>query len=749
MRRKREAPAKPDRRPQPPAADSYQRLDDWLLGGVVALLVATPLVPSESTVHEGSAAALNLLWMLVLFAWAALVVLRPDPQIKFGWTGVAAAALVGWHTLSALTAGMAGNGRQALNMLWQMICYACAAFLLRQLLKSPAQCRALVAILIAVAALESAQGYYEYFVSKPALLAEFEKNPEKAYAEQGVTTQSQREHLRWRIESVEPLGTFALANSLAGLLAPWLVALLGIALTTFESRGDKRLLIGTLVVAAAIAGCLLLTKSRTAILAVGVGIALLALYGRSSGWRIGWKLPVAAALVVVLLGLGVVAVGGLDVQVLSEAPTSVLYRLQYWQSTSAIIADDPLLGCGPGQFQESYARYKLPQASETPRDPHNFLLEIWSTAGTPALVALLAMAIAFACQLASSRPVIAADAGQSADRDFVPRLMLYAAGVFGLALGYAAAFVAGYPPPLGIWFAGLPATAVTLGMLDTWVASGRLPVSIPIIAIIVLLVNLLAAGATSFPGVFLTAWILVPLTLAQMDAPAWAWRPSRLVSLAVLVATLVLAIACMRTELSPILTVPNRLAAAEQYSAVGKIVAARHELQLATTDDPWSPQPLRHLAYLELNVWTETRWLEDWNRFVAASQAYRARDPRHHLQHSDRGNWFLLAWRTSGDSAHLEDAIEAYQEAIVWYPAQALARAQLAWALHLGGRDAEAIAAAQEATHLDSLHIHRELKLLNQMVYDPQPEALMFHRNAEQALEQVLAQVRTSVQPED
>ena len=53
------------------------------------------------------------------------------------------------------------------------------------------------------------------------------------------------------------------------------------------------------------------------------------------------------------------------------------------RATAAMIADHTLLGCGPGNFQEHYARYKLPQASETVGDPHNFLLEIWATAGTP------------------------------------------------------------------------------------------------------------------------------------------------------------------------------------------------------------------------------------------------------------------------------------------------------------------------------------------------------------------------------
>ena len=61
-----------------------------------------------------------------------------------------------------------------------------------------------------------------------------------------------------------------------------------------------------------------------------------------------------------------------------------------------------------------------------------------------------------------------------------------------------------------------------------------MPVALPVIALVVLLVNLLAAGSTSFPGVFLTAWLLVPVALARADAPAWTWPLHRPAGLALL-----------------------------------------------------------------------------------------------------------------------------------------------------------------------------------------------------------------------
>jgi len=804
MRRKREAHGKHAPRARETPADHFARWDELLLAVVTCLLVATPLVPSEATAHEGTAAPLNLLWTLALFCWAALLVLRPDPQVNFGWTSVAAAALVGWHTLSGIVAVYSANGRQALNMSWQMLSYAIAAFLLRQLLRTPAQCRALLVVMIAVASLEAVQGYYEYFISKPAALAEFKKHSEQTYQELGAVTQSQREHLRWRIENPEPMATFALTNSLAGLLAPLLIALFGIWLTIFDRWDWLRLLagvgvavalvagyfyltnddkalrlapglivliaismaalggrdwlrprIGVVVVSALVVGCLLLTNSRTGILATLCGTVLLALYGHTNGvigrW-IGWRIPALVAGGLVVIGLVVVGFGGLNVQFLSDAQTSVLYRIQYWRSTAAIIADYPLFGCGPGQFQEAFATYKLPEASETPRDPHNFLLEIWSTAGTPAILSLLAMAVAFAWQLAAARPV-SNEVHGDVHNEHPSRLWLYGGGLLGIVLAAPLGLVVGYPLELvplfgalqlpGIWLWGLPTAAICMWLLEAWVRQGTLPTAAPVIALIALLINLLAAGATSFPGVFMTAWILIPLALANAQAPAWTHSPRRSTALGVLAAAVALAILSMRTEFSPVLSLSNRLAVAEQFLQAGRAELALQELALAAAEDPWSPAPQRLLAYATLNVWVTTRSPDDWDRFVAAADAYQRLNPRHHAAYTDRGHWLLLAWRTSGDPRHLEGAIDAYRQAALWYPGRGLERAQLAWTLHLAGRAAEAQAAAEEARRLDELSPHRELKLSQQTIYDPKAGADGSSQSALNA-EQVVRQLRTS-----
>jgi tetratricopeptide (TPR) repeat protein len=264
-----------------------------------------------------------------------------------------------------------------------------------------------------------------------------------------------------------------------------------------------------------------------------------------------------------------------------------------------------------------------------------------------------------------------------------------------------------------------PAALAEVWLLDRWVVGGKLPRALPVIALVVLLINLLAAGSTSFPGVFLTAWVLVALALAQ-GAVTWTWRPGRVAVLGVLALSLLLAVASTYTQLTPVVTSAAHLDQAERLLHAGRREEAEAALRAAATEDPCSPLPWQHLAEVKMQEWLVTQSPQDWEQFSAASAEYARRDSRHQIQFTQQGNWRLLAWRKTGNSSQLEAAIDAYRQAVAWYPSKALLHAQLAWALHLAQRADQAAAAAQTAIQLDALNPHREQKLDQQTIYDPQ-----------------------------
>ena len=249
----------------------------------------------------------------------------------------------------------------------------------------------MMVLMIGLAVGLSAYGYYQYFHSLPQTRELYARNPDAALRDAGVwypPGSAAREQFEQRLMSTEPIATFALTNSLAGLLAPWLVVAVGIAIVGAHNgqRNRWRWTAAALASAIVIAGCLMLTKSRSAYLAVMAGVAILLLFGGARGSLIPYRRRVligVAGVVCLLIALGML-VGGLDAGVLNQATKSLGYRMEYWEATLAMIRDYPVTGSGPGNFQFAYTQYKLPRASEEIQDPHNFLLEVWATAGTPA-----------------------------------------------------------------------------------------------------------------------------------------------------------------------------------------------------------------------------------------------------------------------------------------------------------------------------------------------------------------------------
>ena len=195
----------------------------------------------------------------------------------------------------------------------------------------------------------------------------------------------QRELFEHRLlHSTEPVGPFALANSLGGILCVSIILLFSAILPTLNTHrrsavGFRLLFAATLLI---VAYCLLLTKSRTAWLGTAVGCVAFLLHSRTEGlWvqvrRVG---PIVLSVVAISLGLGI-GTGAMDKEVLLESPRSIQFRLLYWMGSAGVIADSPVFGSGPGNFRQAYLTHKYDEASEEILDPHNFLMDAWASAG--------------------------------------------------------------------------------------------------------------------------------------------------------------------------------------------------------------------------------------------------------------------------------------------------------------------------------------------------------------------------------
>ena len=228
-----------------------------------------------------------------------------------------------------------------------------------------------------------------------------------------------------------------------------------------------------------------------------------------------------------------------------------------------MIAEHPLGGCGPGNFQDAYTAYKLPEASEEVADPHNFLLEVWATAGTPAMLALVALLASFAWSDADCpyfcgyRPVCPAQNGTGAFAPVDKAAPATAPGrclpVSWLDSCWPCRWGRSPPPrppwPPRCWGCRWPASACCCWRRGS---ATRLrlcpPAAWPAIGVAVMLVNLSAAGGIGQPGVAGSFWLL--LALGAWTARGRARCRGR-AAWSMLAAALALAAACYVTGYRP------------------------------------------------------------------------------------------------------------------------------------------------------------------------------------------------------
>lgn len=380
--------------------------------------------------------------------------LSPEAGAAFGdtlgWTtltiaGVAAVAWLRWREgaelapldlvtigLGLIAAGFAastawlfvdgGDRRAAVNLTWEMAAVVAGWRLLGPLL-GRREGRDLTTLIAALAVGVSAVGFWQCLVFYPSVSAEYRglRAAEEVAEETGdlATLAEVRGELAamgvpqdrvsrrvWEsrlLDSREPFGFFALANTLGGQLAAAGLVLVGMTLAAW--RHDRRRAVVAGLCLAAVAFCLILTKSRTAYAGAlaGAVLATAPSVGGRFGVRVPWRALSAGTGVVGVLIVAAWAAGGLDAEVLGEAPKSLAVRLNYWGTAGEIVAANPLLGVGPGQFRSWYTALKPPEASENVLAPHNVVLELWTAGGLAAVAGLALFGFAVARRVTAER----------------------------------------------------------------------------------------------------------------------------------------------------------------------------------------------------------------------------------------------------------------------------------------------------------------------------------------------------------
>jgi hypothetical protein len=662
----------------------------WLLGAMTALFVARPLVPSEGVAWLGDGQPFCMMWLLLALATSFAAIKAKGLPRRFGAVELLVVLFVLLHSVAALSGASFGSPRPSYNMLWEGVAMAICFLLVRQLVLTSREVRVLVAIMISLAVVLSVDGLYQVFVGLPADRAAYARDPEgmlRAAGQWHPPGSPARLAFESRLNSTEPLATFALTNSLAGFLVTWLVVALPWGLRW------KRLLVPLGILAT----CLVLTKSRSAYLAGVLGAVIVLVSSLADKVTKSRALLMTGISVAVIVG---VALGArFDSKILTEAGKSLEYRLQYWEATAAMIQERPLLGVGPGNFQDFYTQYKRPEASEEIRDPHNWAFEIAATAGIPALILFCAsIGVGLWKMIRPSR----LDSARSISEKWV---------LGGAMVAFFVAFVVGQIADLPLGFekvvSGLIVASITILLLQSAIRNGSVAPWLLAVGVATLLVNLLAAGGIMYPSVAGSLWLLIGLGI-NLAEPITPLR-GKAGPLAALALCAVLTISHYLTGYSPVLRCQGAMLTG--YGETGNIVEQEKAFQLAAALDPRSAEPWQHLAGLKLRLFLDrggARTLADFDDFSAQ---FLARKPHSSAAYRTVGNWWQQVFAKTQEPEHASKAVHHLKRAVELYPNHAVLRAELALALENAGEPAMAHSEATKALELDAATPHADKKL--------------------------------------
>jgi O-antigen ligase len=733
-----------------------QRWQQWLLIGCVALLTSSAFMTGDSTsVGEGLMTWPLWAWFGLLLSWTACHFWCRDGILRVDRTLFLMLASVAVMSVSFLATRGMGDERMSINGLWQWIGFAAVFTLCLQCLRPGREMRAIVVVMLAAATAIACVGIYDSLVQIPNLRMEYFNSNETGrmgmLQQAGIGDAAIGSPMRYqfesRLQSPEPFVTFALTNSLAGFLAPWLLIILGMIITTQRTYLARSTIAKSLILVFLISVCLLLTKSRSAWCAVLIGaVYLTTKQFKVNRERIARGLCLTGVLLAVAVGCAWFT-NRLDMKIISEASNSLLYRFEYWRSSMAMVADHWLWGVGAGNFRDAYMAYKLPVASEAIADPHNAFLEILTSFGTP--VALLMLGVFGIAIIRIFKPVAVNFPTQSE----VSSIKIFIGGALGIVLAiFMDALGPGLIPDRVLYF-GFPIFAIAIYLLQDWVENGELTRVQIGGAFVVWLFNLSMQSGISVPGVSITGWMLLAMLLncegtlsSSSAAPTAGYKKfSRNQLGTVLVGALLVLGTFHFTGHHPVTQSATHLLRARYYNGQGQSGRAMQSIDAAIAVDPTSARAYELKTNMLFHRLAQNITPTGITDYLSAMKKVKLVHANSYPLHITLAQQCFVIYQATAEKIWLQRAVELTKMEVALFPSSAYSWGRLAIYESISG-STTAVVTAKRALELDEQNPHLEFKLENRRFIELDYQAWKLQNNLlinnAESLEQLVQEVR-------
>jgi|GEM_PF-2896604 len=616
-----------------------------------------------------------------------------------------------------------GDLRAAYNLCWEWTAIGCTFFAIRQSLQSDEAKSDLLRLILVVGISLAGIGLWQHFVAYRIVLADYEsmqqsyddlshkaasgtlsrfeqeefRQLELDFQQMNVPTQgASRQMFERRLaDNRQPVGRWALTNSLGGLLAVVTVLLIAALVT---NSGPRLIVVPVLL---AVVYSLWQTQSRTAHAACSLGVLLVCVEKYGSPTKIG-RLRFGALGGIAVLGLVLVTYGFQNLDQISYdshfALRSLQFRLQYWVGSLCALAESPIFGTGPGNFRQIYLHHKLPASSEQIADPHNAILDIWANGGFISLVGLLAAGVLVLGRYLKSDKMAAAIEQKSFFQGWLssPWFLGAELALLGLFLGQLLT--------VGVADWELVALMLAVPVLDVLMqaVSLKMPPQIVKISFLVLGIHLLGAGGMEMPGIVLIGLSLVAVSLTDQKG-CCAVSSSRILITGV-------CSLCFVGTMWVTTTGPVRASSVAMEKATsawmldGDVSRSRDAFLRAAAADKYSAIPWRSLGELEFSLWQANP--DDMVAFERAQEAWgeaAKRDPHSVKDASRRASAFWSAYLISKSPEMAENAVDWYERANLKMPHDEQILSQLALSAEAANFLEKSRNAANEAIKLDEI----------------------------------------------
>ena len=533
------------------------------------------------------------------------------------------------------------------------------------------------------------------------------------------------------LDSSEPVGPFALANSLGGLLAVVTVLLMGCVAHRIRSSSSlpPGVLCRIIPLFLIVGYCLLLTKSRTAWISTGIGLTLLLLIDLPSAAKLKRVVAAGTVLTALLISVGI-GTGAIDKEIVLESPRSLQFRLLYWMGAVGVIREDPVFGAGPGNFRQVYLKHKPVESSEEIQDPHNILLDAWCSAGLFGITGITLLGLSIVWGLSRRRHLESSSAHAGPDNR-TPTLQWQRTIIRGIAAASLVHLTWRWleggqfwdTTAQSFWESNNLVLAVPIGALITrWLLPAELsiPRSATMAAAAVLLIHLMGAGGLQITGIGLILLTLHALAVVDTTSPTKT-RPGSVPGMLVLpmriAAATILCVFCwgaFRYGLIPVRNATSCLAASRIHAGRGDTDRARKVILAGIAADPLSTglrQRNCELSTYEFANLTDAgarpitepkaEWTQCYETAMKACEELITADKRSIGGYLQRSDLNARAAKSGLGDDLLDAAIADLRQVTKMYPTNAHHWARLAVLHNKANQPAEAGSAADKAIQID------------------------------------------------